>query len=353
MHVRQWVVAASPFGLAAVATAASFLVIRATAPADSYLYVLFFDRSWIQPASTFCFWLAMALLWQKLRVHRTERDAYAAAAAVLSAPPFGPDQQPLNWTDASKQRRRFVDPPQFAQSLTFSRIVHALDRLHKTQSTQSMQEYCKARSEVDAAELDTGYADIRYLVWLIPTLGFIGTVMGIGEAITGFANVITNAADFSAVRGELPKVSYSLGTAFDTTLLALALSATVVLCMSLLVKRQEQVLSRIDTLCFDGLCASFQEHSTASREIVEAVDKSINQLIERMNGNRASIEAAFGSELQAASASSAERLEALGDVLRGMSDQQQRMIEDLRRFSRYGDNRPPAPGESTADRRAG
>lgn len=316
---RQRARAALPLAVAGAATAATFGLIWLAAPPQSYLYIVFFERSWIQQVSTFCFWMAMLALISQHKAYALERQAQAAAATVLAAAPFGPDKTPLIWAEATQLRQKFLDAckPEYAHSIVFTRIGHALDRLHKTQSTHSMQEYCRTRSELDSIELDTSYSDVRFLIWLMPMLGLIGTVMGIGRAISGFSEVISGATDFNAVRKFLPAVTSHLGTAFDTTFVALGLSAVAVFYMSWLLKRQEQLLSSTDTLCFDGLCGSFQEHSTAAREMVLAVHEAEKQLSERMNGNRASIErvvreavpALFATEVAAKLAAPLQRIE--------------------------------------------
>lgn len=56
---------------------------------------------------------------------------------------------------------------------------------------------------------------IRYLVWVIPSLGFIGTVIGISMALA-----IANSGDMNAI-------TLALAVAFDTTLVALVLSVVI------------------------------------------------------------------------------------------------------------------------------
>jgi len=56
---------------------------------------------------------------------------------------------------------------------------------------------------------------IRYLVWVIPSLGFIGTVIGISMALA-----IANSGDMNAI-------TTALAVAFDTTLVALVLSVII------------------------------------------------------------------------------------------------------------------------------
>jgi biopolymer transport protein ExbB/TolQ len=270
------------------ATTLTFTLVWLLAPAKTYVYELFFERSWIQHATTFCFWLTMATLALKSFAFRAERAAYALGKTLLATPALG---STLIWSDADMVRQKFADSQyrSYHHSITFTRILHALDRLRKTQSTKAIEDYCRTRSDIDASELESSYAGIRYLTWLIPTLGFIGTVMGIGVGIAGFAHIIQHAQGFQEVQQSLPIVTQALGTAFDTTLLALGLSAVVVFYMSFLLQSQEQLLESIDNLCFDEVCALFQEHSTTSDEIVQALRDFVQDMRDSMNGNRAEI----------------------------------------------------------------
>ena len=56
---------------------------------------------------------------------------------------------------------------------------------------------------------------IRYIAWAIPSVGFIGTVRGIGDAL-GQAH--------KAIEGDIFGVTKSLGVAFNSTLIALIIS---------------------------------------------------------------------------------------------------------------------------------
>jgi biopolymer transport protein ExbB/TolQ len=300
-------------GAAALATALTYLLVWLLAPSTSYVYALFYERSWIQPTTTFCFWLTMVILALKSFSSIQERDAYEAAKKIISGPEFS---STLIWSDAEMVRSRFADAqhqPHY-RSITFSRMLNALDRLRKTQSTGAVEDYFRTRSDIDAGELETSYAGIRYLIWLVPTLGFIGTVMGIGVGIAGFADILQKAQGFQEIQKALPMVTHNLGTAFDTTLLALGLSAVAVFYMSHGLKRQEQLLEEIDHFCFDDVCSLFQEHSTASVEVVQAIAEKAHLIIERNNGNRAQIEAVIRDELPQILS---ERLRTLGASVSG------------------------------------
>ena len=97
-------------------------------------------------------------------------------------------------------------------------------------------------------EIDLRYSILRYLTWLIPSLGFIGTVMGIMFALQ-YAGVPAHAdaEDF------LYQVTSRLGVAFTTTLLALIMSAVLVLIQSLVQSKEERALNEAGQYCLDNL----------------------------------------------------------------------------------------------------
>lgn len=56
---------------------------------------------------------------------------------------------------------------------------------------------------------------LRYLTWVIPSIGFVGTVLGISQAL-----MVANS-------GDMEMITSLLGVAFDTTLIALILSIII------------------------------------------------------------------------------------------------------------------------------
>lgn len=96
-------------------------------------------------------------------------------------------------------------------------------------------------------EVDLRYSMIRYIVWLIPTLGFIGTVVGISLALSfaGSADVQDPAL--------LTEVTRRLAVAFNTTLLALVMSALLVLLQHIAEAREERAINRVGSYCLDNL----------------------------------------------------------------------------------------------------
>lgn len=89
---------------------------------------------------------------------------------------------------------------------------------------------------------------LQYIIWVIPTLGFIGTVLGIGDALL-FTAGLQSAIITNQLLSE-NRVSTGIGVAFDTTLVALVLSVVLVFLHHILMNQEEKMLAKekINTL---------------------------------------------------------------------------------------------------------
>ena len=111
-----------------------------------------------------------------------------------------------------------------------------LAALHRFSTTRNIQDAASATHAYCAAEADRLESDlsmIRYIAWAIPSIGFIGTVRGIGEALA--------QAD-KAVKGDIAGVTQSLGVAFNSTFIALLISIFLMFLVHQLQLLQERLV---------------------------------------------------------------------------------------------------------------
>ena len=94
-------------------------------------------------------------------------------------------------------------------------LINALRRFNSTRAIQDVSSSTNMVFEAEADRLESELSMIRYISWAIPSIGFIGTVRGIGEALA--------QAD-KAVQGDIAGVTQSLGVAFNSTFIALLIS---------------------------------------------------------------------------------------------------------------------------------
>ena len=119
--------------------------------------------------------------------------------------------------------------------------------LTRFQVTESVQFATEAVSSVCATEndrLDSELSMVRYITWAIPSIGFIGTVRGIGAAL-GQAH--------EAIAGDIAGVTSSLGVAFNSTFIALLISMVVMFFMHQLQLSQERLVLDSQSYCENNL----------------------------------------------------------------------------------------------------
>ena len=97
--------------------------------------------------------------------------------------------------------------------------------------------------ELHIHRLELRYSLSRYIVWAIPTFGFIGTVVGISNALGDLdLNKFLGAHADKVI--QFKALTADLGYAFSTTIVALALSAVLVFLLNVVQKGEEEVLNR-------------------------------------------------------------------------------------------------------------
>ncbi|NNL54850.1 MAG: MotA/TolQ/ExbB proton channel family protein [Woeseia sp.] len=155
------------------------------------------------------FW-ALAIMGYKAKIIIKERglletDLIAIAEGMRILP-----------EDTREFARQVQALPDREQDMVLPRaLLHALQRFSSTRNIQDVSSSTHTLFESEAEQLESELSMIRYISWAIPSIGFIGTVRGIGEALA--------QAD-KAVQGDIAGVTQSLGVAFNSTFIALLIS---------------------------------------------------------------------------------------------------------------------------------
>jgi biopolymer transport protein ExbB/TolQ len=143
--------------------------------------------------------------------------------------------------DTREYSRQIQALPQQLQEYLLPRAL--LTALHRFDSTRNVQDVSQAAYEecdAEADRLDSELAMIRYIAWAIPSIGFIGTVRGIGAAL---------AQAHKAVEGDIAGVTQSLGFAFNSTFIALLLSIVLMFLVHQIQLLQERLVLESKTYC--------------------------------------------------------------------------------------------------------
>lgn len=119
-------------------------------------------------------------------------------------------------------------------------LAASLRRFLITGNVQNASDAVTTSVEALAVRIEAGNSMIRYLIWAIPSIGFIGTVRGIGMALS--------KAD-EALAGNIVGMTGALGVAFNSTMVALFISILLMFLLHSLQKMQDDVLVKTQAYC--------------------------------------------------------------------------------------------------------
>ena len=195
------------------------------------------ERGWTPYAMVALFVLAIVILFVKWRKLAFQRQAFK-----IELIPVGNNFALTSDTalDVIKTLNESVDDPQ--RFVLFNRIERALLNLKNVGNLSDVSEMLRAQAENDESHMDSSYGLLSGIIWVIPILGFIGTVVGLSGAIGGFGAVLNTDASVSSLRDGLAPVTSNLGIDFDTTFVALVLAMIVQMVMTCLRKQEELFL---------------------------------------------------------------------------------------------------------------
>lgn len=260
-------------GIAIAATAALYAGLE-TPLGNTYLGQLLSERGWVPYVITlFSLW-SLCLLAFKLRRHRDRLDLLQLDLLPRS---LGKRIDARN-AESYRGYLRQLAALKPGNPL-IARLDWALRRLSSNSEPADLSAQLSERSRLDSEVLDSSYTMLRVLVWAIPILGFIGTVLGISEAVSGFSDSVNSAASLEVMRESIGSVTTGLGVAFDTTLLALVMSIVIMFPMSALQKAEEEFLARCDDYCDVHLSGRL---AGPTAELSAADDRDLHSLIERL-----------------------------------------------------------------------
>jgi biopolymer transport protein ExbB/TolQ len=238
----RYTVASAPLwlGVAAVMTIFVALVLVIVAP-DGYL-LLMMNRCWTNWAVVFFSWWCLGILLAKWIKTSIQLRALRAVDIVPRRGDF--ILSPGTSGDVLRRIKAVAERPK--DFLLFRRIDMALSNLGNIGEVRDVGAVLESQADSDGSSVDSSYTVIRSLIWTIPILGFIGTVVGLSQAIGSFTDVLTQTgSDAGSIKSKLGPVVGGLATAFETTLVALVAAVIIQLLSTWVYKREEALLDGI------------------------------------------------------------------------------------------------------------
>jgi biopolymer transport protein ExbB/TolQ len=137
--------------------------------------------------------------------------------------------------DLGPIRRRVANQFDHENGFLPSLINLAILQFQSSSSVEQAAGVMSQQLELMANRLDLRYGLVRFIAWVVPTLGFIGTVYSLGASLS--------AAGDPSKALDLHEVAKTLGVGFDCTMVALVESAILVFLLHLVQEREESALN--------------------------------------------------------------------------------------------------------------
>lgn len=175
-----------------------------------------------------------------------------------------------------------AQPPRALHSRMGQRLVQALSYVVENKSAEELPEHLRYLAEQDDDRTYNRYSLARFVVAVTPILGFLGTVVHFGTALSGLS--MTN------LESELSHVVSEMGTAFNTTTIALGAAMFTMFALFLCERAEHGMISRINRFTERELQNRFEVKDAnlvpflailegANKEFHAAVEQSLQQQV--------------------------------------------------------------------------
>lgn len=221
--------------------------------------------------TTMMFFIGLAAL--LVRVVNLSAQFFWLGKTRLSAIPNG--GQPVSEADQLLSDIHAL-PAGAQRSYLGNRLEQAIDSVHRNHSAEGLDDDLKYLADADADRQHDAYALVRIIIWATPMLGFLGTVIGITQALGDLATRQLGGDLQVAMQGLLS----GLYVAFDTTALALSLSIILMFLQFLVNQCETELLAVVDRRADRELVGRFQQSGAAHDPHLASVERMCRTVIE-------------------------------------------------------------------------
>lgn len=233
---------------------------------DRYLF-----GHWVSRTTTALFCIGVAAL---LLVGKNLLGQFAAIRRIQLEEV---DVDPSTETDASLSEKllgQLKSLPGFVRDhYLYQRLQKLLEHISRNGASHETESELRHLADSDRDQKQGRYAFVRILIWAIPLLGFLGTVLGISEALGKLS--VGAEEDLPAMMSGLQS---SLYVAFDTTAQALVLSIGLMFALFLFERIEGQLLQLVDTRALE-IASGFFEFTTPASEAATQVSRLGRRLL--------------------------------------------------------------------------
>lgn len=193
------------------------------------------NGGYIQTVTYLAFFWAWFEVKEKLRVIARERKAFKMNLIPTN------DKHVFMPMDINNLKFKLIEFERKEKYILSDLLKKACTKFRTSGSLSELIDIVSIQIEVSQEKSEGDQSIIRYLTWVIPSVGFVGTVIGISQAL-----IVAND-------GDMEKITMLLGVAFDTTLVALILSIIIMWFVHQLQEETDRFHSDLKEFVIDNL----------------------------------------------------------------------------------------------------
>ena len=149
------------------------------------------------------------------------------------------------------------------------RLLRQVSSSEETTTANGVLEAMRQHADADWESLDNSFASTQFLIWLLPTAGFLGTVYGMTHALQSFSSVIGTTTSEFGLASSLTDTTRNLGIAFHTTLVGLAAVIPLLALTTALRRRSQSLLEQIDKFFLRLTTYALYTHKPSSSPVID------------------------------------------------------------------------------------
>lgn len=258
-------IVSSIFYPSAIGLALYFIVMQLVDASANALLIRYLTGHWVSQTTTALALIGLVALYQAARrVLGQFRDS-------AEFPP--PAESEISRDDTVARAKALRDsvgrnPRALSTNYRQQRLLAAAKSVEQLGHADNLDEELKYLSDMDAQRQADGYAFVRILIWAIPMLGFLGTVLGITQALGSIQVGPEN--DFQQMMNGLRTGLY---VAFDTTAQALSFAIVLMFVQFIVARIENQLLEHVDRQVRQDVCGWFYAEAHDGDAYVRTVQR--------------------------------------------------------------------------------
>ena len=209
-----------------------------------WLRAFFLERGITQPITlSICL---TVVFYCSLRQYLIKKEFKAAKKSWL----LDSDDYTINTNQSLRESIRLLSN---SSCISANRQQRVLSFFVNSKSRSIARELSQDDADSTGIDIDNAYIIIRIMIWTMPMLGFLGTVLGISISISGFSGLLSGVSDLASVKTGLSQVTAGLSTAFDTTLLGIVCAIVCTFLASVCERNEQSLAQYIEEIVNDDL----------------------------------------------------------------------------------------------------